>query len=369
MNTEYLPTNEDPTATTNEAPIEVHDLRGINVIFIHSMLDDYGLTSNVFRLYCHLARRASNGQARASVKSMAAKCRQNEDTIRAGLIVLVEYNMISRQRRCRQTTAYTLNPVSAWSPPTNGWHLPNTESKRKRGVLTQQSQNGNEGSVKTETRGGEGNPYEGNPFKEVLPLMVSDSQDPENQEADRVGQLEQKKSAVVAMDVDKEKCTEKTENLEDVKLPDEPFELYKPNQALKWRALQLKLGADWTEEETVQAFKDLQKHRHPLTGRWRTGKTELTDFGLALSERILQNRKYQAKSVQGAQSIKEESQRVFVLETREKSLQKAIDNHPANRRSMCYVEQLVTEAEKADLAKLRSAMTRIEKARLDFVNQ
>jgi len=161
------------------------------------------------------------------------------------------------------------------------------------------------------------------------------------------------------MDVDKENCTQKTESTEEVKLPSEPFHLYKPEQAKKWQALQLKLGADWSDAETMQAFKDLEKHRHPLTGRWRTGKTELTDFGLALSERILQNRRYQA---QNHQSGKETStQRLYVLEAREKKLQKAIDNHPANRRSMCYVEQNVTPSDRLGYRELLNALAQVEK--------
>ena len=43
---------------------ELHqDTSEMNVIFVHSRLDDYGLPAPSFRVYCHLARRAGRGSA------------------------------------------------------------------------------------------------------------------------------------------------------------------------------------------------------------------------------------------------------------------------------------------------------------------
>jgi hypothetical protein len=59
---------------TDAQGFEVEDQRKIP-IFIHSELDDLGLTPEAFRVYCHLVRRAgSKGQAFPSMRSMGEKC-------------------------------------------------------------------------------------------------------------------------------------------------------------------------------------------------------------------------------------------------------------------------------------------------------
>ena len=44
-------------------------------VFIHSRLDDFGLTAPEFRVYCHLARRAGRtGRAWSSVQNISGVC-------------------------------------------------------------------------------------------------------------------------------------------------------------------------------------------------------------------------------------------------------------------------------------------------------
>lgn len=60
--------------TADSQGFEIEDQRKIP-IFIHSELDDLGLTPEAFRVYCHLVRRAgSKGQAFPSMRSMGEKC-------------------------------------------------------------------------------------------------------------------------------------------------------------------------------------------------------------------------------------------------------------------------------------------------------
>jgi len=53
---------------------EVIDDRGNLPVFIHSDLDDLGLTPEAFRVYCHLVRRAGKGHAFPKQESIAEAC-------------------------------------------------------------------------------------------------------------------------------------------------------------------------------------------------------------------------------------------------------------------------------------------------------
>jgi len=58
----------------SDQDFEVRDDRKVP-IFIHSELDDLGLTPEAFRVYCHLVRRAGNkGQAFPKISTIGAKC-------------------------------------------------------------------------------------------------------------------------------------------------------------------------------------------------------------------------------------------------------------------------------------------------------
>jgi hypothetical protein len=155
-----------------------HDRSEINALFVHSEIDDYGLTTQEFRVYAHLARRAGKDGAYPSVDSMAAKCRINRDTAYECLKRLKFLNMIRATKRPGDTTIYTLTPRSQWKEnpeevsETEGYPL-NSDTSYRKARDTQVSEN----------RGYKGNPSEGTPLKDntvvrqtaASPLSKNDS--------------------------------------------------------------------------------------------------------------------------------------------------------------------------------------------------
>lgn len=146
------------------------DLSESNIVFIHSELDDAGLTPAGFRVFCHLSRRAGKAGVYPGVKSMASTCRLNEDTVWRALSELEERGMLERKSRPGRSTEMTLQPPSTWrktggtgkegAPPEFRCHPPEKE-----------------GHHPPEKRGHEGYPYkeiqEGDPvLVEVPPAPV-----------------------------------------------------------------------------------------------------------------------------------------------------------------------------------------------------
>lgn len=93
------------------------DTSEMNVLFVHSALDDYPLTPEEFRVYAHLARRAGHGDAYPAVASIAQKCRMHEDTVRRCLQNLIAFKMLEAHERKGRTTLYTLTKFSKWVRP------------------------------------------------------------------------------------------------------------------------------------------------------------------------------------------------------------------------------------------------------------
>jgi hypothetical protein len=88
-----------------------------SAVFIHSLLDDYGLPASAFRIYCHVARRAGkDGIAWSSVASMSEVCRLHPQTVRKALQLLVRHRFLRREQRKGRTTHYRLAPPSEWRP-------------------------------------------------------------------------------------------------------------------------------------------------------------------------------------------------------------------------------------------------------------
>lgn len=96
--------------------VNVKDKRDGFPIFIHSELDDYGLSAIEFRVYARLARRAGNehGKARESIPKMAEAFMVSNQTVRRSLQVLKESRLITEQSCSGKPTVYTLNPRSVW---------------------------------------------------------------------------------------------------------------------------------------------------------------------------------------------------------------------------------------------------------------
>lgn len=86
-----------------------------SIIFVHSMIDDAGLSANEFRVYCHIARRAGAGLAFPSGDSIAEVCRMNKKTVWTVLAALEERKMITRKNRKGTSNAYVLTTPDEWS--------------------------------------------------------------------------------------------------------------------------------------------------------------------------------------------------------------------------------------------------------------
>jgi DNA-binding transcriptional ArsR family regulator len=140
------------------------DTSEFNVIFVHSRLDDYGLPASVFRVYCHLARRAGSGAAFPAVASIARICRLHPQTVRQALRVLVQHRLITREPRPGTTPIYRLTPAAQWQPPTN---INGSPSESDAPPLVSESTPAKQ--IKghpSESDAVEGNPFEGDPKKE-----------------------------------------------------------------------------------------------------------------------------------------------------------------------------------------------------------
>lgn len=307
---------------TNTEQFQVVDNRLPEYLFIHRKFEWSNLSGKAHRIYCHLVARANEAyRAWPSIETIAKYCRLNEVTVRSAIAELCSYNFLTPKKRQHKTTIYTLNPASKWLPPPgNYWgELKNPNSETRMFENTVQKSRTSSFDVPIVKRGESiGTQLIGTQVQEEVPsLCVSlpNSQKSENQEADRVVSLEEKNLP---------SATE---------LPPEPPHFYHQAQALKWRERQVALGADWTEEETLRAFNELEKFRHPLTGRWRIGKMEITDFGLTLSERIRKNREFQGKNSHAARAG-------FVslgcLRIQMETLDKVLAEHPANSNSGVY---------------------------------
>lgn len=110
------------------------DTSEFNIIFIHSSLDDSGLTANQFRIYAHLSRRSNKkGKAWPGADSMAEVCRMHRETVLESIKELESRNMLRVQRRKGIGNVYELTPPSLWnqSEMVNGPH----QSEMVNGVI------------------------------------------------------------------------------------------------------------------------------------------------------------------------------------------------------------------------------------------
>jgi hypothetical protein len=96
--------------------VKVQEGRDDMPIFIHSELDDYGLSLIEFRVYARLARRCGKAAASESVPNMARDFGVSDRTVQRALRLLVAARLIAEERRPGKTTLYTLLPRPAWAP-------------------------------------------------------------------------------------------------------------------------------------------------------------------------------------------------------------------------------------------------------------
>ena len=95
----------------------LQDQNEFNVIFVHSKLDDTGLTPYAFRVYCHIARRANRAKsAWPGIGSIAKICEMSESTARRAIQELEDRDMLMVQRCAgiNYTNLYTLTSTDQW---------------------------------------------------------------------------------------------------------------------------------------------------------------------------------------------------------------------------------------------------------------
>jgi hypothetical protein len=95
--------------------IQREDLRKVNVIFVHSDIDDLGLSLYEFRIYAHIARRAGDGECFPSISAIAKHCKCSEDTARETIQHLINYKLISREDRPGTSPLYRLTSSKEWN--------------------------------------------------------------------------------------------------------------------------------------------------------------------------------------------------------------------------------------------------------------
>lgn len=89
----------------------------MNVLFVHSSIDDAGLSPYAFRAYCHLARRANRvNKAWPGMSSMGRVCGFSESTAKRAVKELEVFGMVvvERSKGGRDTNRYILTSPSKW---------------------------------------------------------------------------------------------------------------------------------------------------------------------------------------------------------------------------------------------------------------
>lgn len=146
---------------SNDAEPLIQDRSEMNVIFIHSELDDYGLTPAEFRVYAHLSRRAGKDGAYPGIDSMAAICCLSKPTVITAIRRLEEMGMLRVKRIDGQRNRYYLTKPSKWHgrrlKPGNGT---GTETSKKEVTGGSKVDNGTSKNGVTE-----GHPVEGDTSK------------------------------------------------------------------------------------------------------------------------------------------------------------------------------------------------------------
>jgi predicted DNA-binding transcriptional regulator len=88
----------------------------LQMLFVHSALDDYCLNPYEFRVYARLVRRAGRGIAFESIASMATGCRMSERKVKDALNLLIAAGMIHKHVLPGIGAEYTLVPFEHWQP-------------------------------------------------------------------------------------------------------------------------------------------------------------------------------------------------------------------------------------------------------------
>jgi len=116
-NPPFFPTKASPVVPHEQAPAGE-----LLPIFVHSAVDDLGLSASEFRVYGHIARRDGPEGAWSRIADMARVCRLHPQTVRNSLQMLVSRGLLTCEVRPGRTSRYRLTRFSSWvlsKPPTN----------------------------------------------------------------------------------------------------------------------------------------------------------------------------------------------------------------------------------------------------------
>jgi hypothetical protein len=159
----------------SDQTIAEQNLSEVNVLFVHSKLDDFGLTPPEFRIYCHLVRRAKDGVAWPGIRSMAEICRLHKETVILSIASLEAMKLLQVERTPGLVTKYRLTQPSLWTERQvvgNGEQLPlvgnGEQGGRKEGTV--EGVTGRNGGTEWSERGnatGRKGGTKGNPFKVI----------------------------------------------------------------------------------------------------------------------------------------------------------------------------------------------------------
>jgi hypothetical protein len=94
------------------------------LVFIHSLVDDYGMSPSQFRIFCAFSRR---GKCFEPVPEIAKRIGLHPDTAWSAIRYLLQQKLVSRESRHGQTSVYKINPASQWLPPTGIKGAPENE--------------------------------------------------------------------------------------------------------------------------------------------------------------------------------------------------------------------------------------------------
>lgn len=113
---------KDSSVKEKEAPdAKDRQLPG-SVMFVHNLLDEYGLDPYEFRIYAHAVRRTGgklDGKYFASLSKTAEICQMSVRRAQYSLKFLCEAGFLTQEKRTGRTDEYRVTPVSQWASREN----------------------------------------------------------------------------------------------------------------------------------------------------------------------------------------------------------------------------------------------------------
>lgn len=110
MHKKMLPKESTPKANT----------RPDSVMFVHNVLDEYGLEPYEFRIYAHAVRRTGrklNGEYFASLTKTAEICQMSVRKAQYALKFLCEAGFLTQEKRKGRTDVYRMTHSRDWVKP------------------------------------------------------------------------------------------------------------------------------------------------------------------------------------------------------------------------------------------------------------